>query len=115
SELRFPEIDGDTAEPREHRSSAERGRSALHLDPVEDRSERDLVALLVSAGRQHMLQDGSSGHEPGEGADGQKPEAAEQTHRERGYRRLASGKWKQSRSAPSSSRRSPTQSSSRSR
>ena len=49
-ELRLAEVDGDPAEPGEHRAAAERLRAALELDAVQDRDEPDLVALGVPAG-----------------------------------------------------------------
>jgi hypothetical protein len=48
-ELRVAQVDGDPPEPRQHRSAAKRRCPALHVHAVEDRHERDLVALGVSA------------------------------------------------------------------
>ena len=49
SELCVSQIDGDPAEPREHRAAPERLRAALHRDAVQDRDEPDLVALGVAS------------------------------------------------------------------
>ena len=48
-ELRLAQVDGDPAEPGEHRATAERLRAALDLDAVQDRDEPDLVTLGVAA------------------------------------------------------------------
>ena len=79
-ELCLAEIDGDPSEPREHRSTPERLRAALDRDAVEDRDERDLVALGIAARGEHALHERGRREHPRPEAELEEEDGAQESH-----------------------------------
>ena len=82
-ELGVAQVDVDAAEPGQHRAATEGLRAARELDAVQDRDERELVALGVAARAHDALEERRGDHHAEERSELEEQEPSKQTHRAR--------------------------------
>ena len=88
-ELGVAQVDVDAAEPGQHRAAPEGLRPALELDAVEDRDERELVALGVAARAHDALEERRGDHHAEQRSELEEQEPSKQAHRARLSRGVA--------------------------